>query len=685
MSLDARNMTQGGQVIKYMINMFLQITNIVSYWAVLAGLSAFLGYLVFATKWIYLKHGLFFYYIKWIVAGFGKINGDGNLANNKTIYSFSWENSAGKIVEFKRTAGQILQDEYFLRCAELLKENAMVAWGVGLVAFLGVMLIVFKYLGSKGAAQRKNEIMGGRYLAKSVKEVNQFLKDNNKKSDLKIGDLHMVKDSEQQNIALHGTVGTGKSTIINSFLEQVRKRNQRAAIYDKGNNFIPLFYRDGKDVILNPLDIRCPNWDLWLECLDRSDFETFALPLVPEGKGDPFWVMSARKLFVATAEKMRSDPERSIRKLLDNLVSISLEDLQEYVKNTDASSLVSGSIEKTAMTIRGVLGAYVNALRYCEHLGDGKGKPFSIREWVHNADQDAWIFISSDGRLHASLKPLISTWLNIAMQSILALNRSRERRIWTMLDELASLHELPILPEYMAESRKFGGVTLIGVQNFAQLEDAFGVQKARSIWDLCNTTVYFRAPSGYISEWVQKELGEIHHLKFQDQYSYGVDAIRDGVNFSKPDTREMIVSYSDIQNLNDLECYVSLLGDVPIVKVSLKYKDYPVIAEGKIEHTSFDYSKIEKEDEKFEDEFIDNVLNKKDKPDGTKNKNTHQANTGSEAEIKPPVQIKDTPVNTGEENHSPVRENEKDNELNKNEPNIIRHKKIELDDDLGLL
>ena len=135
-------------------------------------------------------------------------------------------------------------------------------------------------------------------------------------------------------------------------------------------------------------------------------------------------------------------------------------------------------------------------------------------------------------------------------------------------------------------------MTLIGVQNFAQLEDAFGVQKARSIWDLCNTTVYFRAPSGYISEWVQKELGEIHHLKFQDQYSYGVDAIRDGVNFSKPDTREMIVSYSDIQNLNDLECYVSLLGDVPIVKVSLKYKDYPVIAEGKIEHTSFDYSKI---------------------------------------------------------------------------------------------
>ncbi|PAV02668.1 hypothetical protein CBG25_09505 [Arsenophonus sp. ENCA] len=63
--------------------------------------------------------------------------------------------------------------------------------------------------------------------------------------------------------------------------------------------------------------------------------------------------------------------------------------------------------EKTAMTIRTVLSAYVKALRYCQGLEKAGKPPFSIREWVQNANEDAWIFISSDGRLHTALKPLI--------------------------------------------------------------------------------------------------------------------------------------------------------------------------------------------------------------------------------------------------------------------------------------
>lgn len=191
------------------------------------------------------------------------------------------------------------------------------------------------------------------------------------------------------------------------------------------------------------MDARYPNWDLWLECQDRADFETFALPLLPDAKsGDPFWVMSARSLFVATTEQLRSNPDRSIKKLLQNLLSISLADLHEFLQDTDTANLVDGSIEKTAMAIRIVLSAYVKALRYCQGLEKENNPPFSIRQWVQNIDADGWIFISSDGRLHAALRPLISTWLNITMQSVLALNPCRQRRIWTVLDELPSLHKI---------------------------------------------------------------------------------------------------------------------------------------------------------------------------------------------------------------------------------------------------
>lgn len=606
MSLDARNMTQGGQVIKYMLSMFLQIMNIIVYWTLIVGVVAFFGYLLSVMKWIYIKNGLFYFYIKHFVLNVGIASRDAILKNEYTVSVF--ENN--QIVERKLTVGKIIDSPYFLECARLLKENSFAAFGVGLFVYLILTIFIFYYLGRKGAQQRKNDMIGGRYLAKSVKELNKYIKERGQQSHLKIGDLHIIKDSEVQNIGVSGSVGTGKSNVINGFLSQVRPDNKRAMIYDKGHNFTKLFYNKEKDIILNPMDKRCPRWDLWLECLDKADFESFALPLVPDSKGDPFWNMSARRLFVSTAEKMRSDPERSIKKLLDKLLSYSLEELQEYVKHTDASSLIDGSVEKTAMTIRAVLGAYVNALRYCEHLDNVGGEPFAIRDWVHNGDNDSWIFITSDGRLETALKPLITTWLNILMLSILSLDRSQKRRIWTVFDELASLGKLPKLQDYMQEARKFGGVTFISVQSFPQIEELYGLKSARAIWDLCNTTIFFRSPSSEVAEWVQKEIGEIHHNKFQDQYSYGVETIRDGVNFSKSETTDKIISYSDIQNLDDLECYVSLKGNYPVVKLKLKYNHFEEIAVGMEPRDDINVSELKLASEDNTDELIDTIFTK---------------------------------------------------------------------------
>lgn len=577
MSLDARNITQGGQVIKYMIGMFIQITNIVVYWSLLPTIGAFFIYLFSVMKWVHIKHGAV-YWLLTLKAKFVKTHTD-------QLYHFDWVTAQGKTVDFTRTGAQILQDNYFIQCAELLKKHAFYGWGVSLAVFFLIVGGVFWYLGRKGRLQRKDELIGGRFLAPNVAYVNKLLKKLGKLSPLKIGDLHLVKNSEIQNIALHGTVGTGKSTAINGLLEQARKDEQRGIIYDRGNNFIPIFYRDGVDVILNPIDDRCPNWDLWEECQDKVDLENFAEALFSEGQGsgDPFWVLSARMLFTSTAEAMRNDPNRSIKLLLNHLLSISLADLKEVLQGTDAANLVDGSIEKTAVTIRTVLATYAKSLRLCQGL-DKPGKPkFSIRKWLHNSGDNAWIFLSSDGRVHESIKPLITAWLNIAMQNVLALEANLARRVWTLLDELPSLNNVPKILEYLSEARKFGGVSLVGIQNFPQLQAIYGKDKAQAIWDLLNTKAYFRAPSGEVARWVQSELGEIRQKKFKDQYSYGVDTIRDGVNFSKDEQDESIVSYSDIQRLDDLQCYVVLKGDLPVAKVNLTRKDYEKIAEGKIE------------------------------------------------------------------------------------------------------
>ncbi len=61
--------------------------------------------------------------------------------------------------------------------------------------------------------------------------------------------------------------------------------------------------------------------------------------------------------------------------------------------------------------------------------------------------------------------------------------------------------------------------------------------------------------------------------------------MRDGVSTGKEKERETLVSYSDIQTLPDLSCYVTLPGPYPAVKLALKYKPRPKIAEGFIPRT----------------------------------------------------------------------------------------------------
>jgi hypothetical protein len=126
---------------------------------------------------------------------------------------------------------------------------------------------------------------------------------------------------------------------------------------------------------------------------------------------------------------------------------------------------------------------------------------------------------------------------------------------------------------------------VFGIQSYAQLEDIYGVKPAATLFDVMNTRAFFRSPSKEIAEFAAGEIGEKEILKASEQYSYGADPVRDGVSTGKEKERETLVSYSDIQTLPDLSCYVTLPGPYPAVKLALKYKPRPKIAEGFIPRT----------------------------------------------------------------------------------------------------
>lgn len=106
----------------------------------------------------------------------------------------------------------------------------------------------------------------------------------------------------------------------------------------------------------------------------------------------------------------------------------------------------------------------------------------------------------------------------------------------------------------------------------------YGEKAAASLFDVMNTRAFFRSPSHKIAEFAAGEIGEKEHLKASEQYSYGADPVRDGVSTGKDMERQTLVSYSDIQSLPDLTCYVTLPGPYPAVKLSLKYQTRPKVA-----------------------------------------------------------------------------------------------------------
>ncbi|MCP9269157.1 type IV conjugative transfer system coupling protein TraD [Xenorhabdus sp. XENO-1] len=569
MSFNAKDMTQGGQIAFMRFRMFGQIANIILYCLVLLFSITIAITLMFRISWQTFINGI----IYWWCRTLGPMR---EIAKTQPVYHIQYY---GKKLTYN--AEQILKEPYAIWCGEQLWSSFVLAAVIGVVICVIAFFVTTWVLGRQGKKQSEDEITGGRQLTENPKEVAAMLKKSGKASDIQIEGLPIIKDSEIQNFCLHGTVSTGKSEFIRRLMNHARKRGDMVIVYDRSCEFIKGYYDPSIDKILNPLDSRCVNWDLWRECLTLPDFDNIANTLIPMGASeDPFWQGSGRTIFSEAAYRMRKDEDRNYEKLVDTLLSLKIDKLREYLKSTPAANLVEEKIEKTAISIRAVLTNYVKAIRYLQGI-ERQGEPFTIREWMRGVsenEKNGWLFISSNAKTHASLKPVISMWLSIAIRGLLEMGEDRNRRVWIFADELPTLHKIPDLVEILPEARKFGGCYVIGIQSYAQLEDIYGVKAAATLFDVLNTRGFFRSPSKQIAEFAAGEIGEKEVQKANEQYSYGADPVRDGVSVGKDMKRITLLSYSDLQILPDLTCYVTLPGPYPAVKLSLKYQKRKKIA-----------------------------------------------------------------------------------------------------------
>jgi hypothetical protein len=95
--------------------------------------------------------------------------------------------------------------------------------------------------------------------------------------------VRLPREREAMHFLIVGDSGTGKSAAIRQVLSQIWERGETAIVYDPALEYVPQFYRESRgDVILNPLDARCPFWTPGDEAPHEAEALTIAASLFPE-------------------------------------------------------------------------------------------------------------------------------------------------------------------------------------------------------------------------------------------------------------------------------------------------------------------------------------------------------------------------------------------------------------------
>ncbi|MGI4831531.1 MAG: type IV secretion system DNA-binding domain-containing protein, partial [Janthinobacterium lividum] len=260
-----------------------------------------------------------------------------------------------------------------------------------------------------------------------------------------------------------GPTGSGKSTLLYQFLTQIQERGESAIIYDPAGEFIKRFFSEERgDVILNPMDARCPSWSPCDELRSPAEARTIAASLyqpTSNQKGE-FFVETPQKIF-ARLLQYRPTPHQ----LADWMANE--EEIDKRVEGTPMKSMIAKGAHQQRSGVLGSLGLVADGLLLLP-TKEQAPKTWSATEWSEK--REGWIFLSSKKSEREAIRPLHSLWIDLLFLRLGEVPEEGQKRAWFVLDEIASLQRLPQFHTALTENRKSDNPIIYGYQGKAQME-----------------------------------------------------------------------------------------------------------------------------------------------------------------------------------------------------------------------
>lgn len=396
------------------------------------------------------------------------------------------------------------------------------------------------------------------------------------KRELRIGKVKLPKKLETEHCCFIGRTGTGKTTMLNRVIQGLRARKtdgQKVIIYDYKGDYIEKFYREGTDLLFNPLDKRTIQWNIFNEIETESDVAQIADSLIPdEADRDKFWTRAARAVLRAILKHLSIKNKRTNKDLWDmcterpkNLFHsfMELEECREAIRHVESRSDSSSRVD----SILSVMDTKV--LDPFRNLRDINGD-FSFKDWIANGK--GFLFIANRPKQTAFLKPLLSLVIDTMLINAIDLEDDLNRRIFLLIDEFATLQELPSFVSFLSTARSKGGSIWCGLQDLGKVKKTYGEDITSTIFNNFTTLLSFAISDPKNASYIAKAFGQREVLKMRPTMQVSDDHVGHG-SLSENKIEDLILP-SEIQNLSRYQAYLKISG-YPMTKVKIPFKKIP--------------------------------------------------------------------------------------------------------------
>jgi type IV secretory pathway TraG/TraD family ATPase VirD4 len=374
--------------------------------------------------------------------------------------------------------------------------------------------------------------------------------------------MRIPRQAEAQHIELMGDTGAGKTSLIMQILRQIQARGEMAIVYDPACEFIQRFYDATRgDIVLNPLDARCPYWGPSEELRRKAEAKAIAASLyqpTSDKKGE-FFTETPQKIF-AHLLTFGPTPTQLVAWLSNP------DEIDKRVLGTEMQAMIAKGAQQQRNGVLASLGLVADSLRMLPTKDQAK-TTWSATEWAET--RKGWIFITSSATEREALRPLHSLWIDLLVLRLLTAPQGTQKPVWFVLDELASLQRLPQLHTAITENRKSQNPLVLGFQGKAQLEVIYG-HLAEVMLSQPATKIFLKTTEPKAAEWVSNAIGKIEIERMKETH---FDGTRSGKNFTLDRQVEPLVMDSEISGLENRHAFLKLGNNV--ARFHFEYMDLP--------------------------------------------------------------------------------------------------------------